>query len=200
MVKQDFFIYDSTNTMKYLIAGLGNIGNEYELTRHNIGFLVADRLADQYNVSFEHHRLAEKTEFKYKGRHIHLIKPTTYMNLSGKAINYWLQELKIPKENLLVVVDEIALPFGNLRMRAKGSSGGHNGLKNIELLTGGQNYARLKFGIGDDFPRGRQVDYVLSNFTKQQFDELPAKMDKANDMILSFCAIGITQTMNQFND
>ena len=186
--------------MKYLIAGLGNIGNEYELTRHNIGFLVADRLADQYNVSFEHGRLAAKTEFKYKGRYIHLIKPTTYMNLSGKAINYWLKELKIPKENLLVVVDEIALPFGNLRMRAKGSSGGHNGLKNIEFLTGGQSYARLKFGIGDNFPRGRQVDYVLSNFTQQEFEVLPTKMDKANDMILSFCTVGVTQTMNQFND
>src|SRR5688572_24392575 len=120
--------------MKYLIAGLGNIGPEYELTRHNVGFLVLDQLADQEKVSFTLDRLAEKAEFKHKGRIIHLIKPTTYMNLSGKAITYWLQELKIPRENLLVIVDDIALPFGSLRLRTKGSSAGHNGLKNIETL------------------------------------------------------------------
>ncbi|TRX49204.1 aminoacyl-tRNA hydrolase [Fulvivirga sp. M361] len=186
--------------MKYLVAGLGNIGIEYELTRHNIGFLVLDRLADEHNTSFEHNRYADKADIKYKGRHIHLIKPTTFMNLSGKALNYWLKELKVPKENLLVIVDEIALPFGNLRMRAKGSSAGHNGLKNIEQLTGGQDYPRLKFGVGDDFPRGRQADYVLSNFTKHEFEELPFKMDKAIEMIFSFCTAGIERTMGQFND
>ncbi|MEO0555416.1 MAG: aminoacyl-tRNA hydrolase [Bacteroidota bacterium] len=186
--------------MKYLIAGLGNIGAEYELTRHNIGFLVLDRLADKQSVKFDHSRLANKAEFKYKGRHIHLIQPTTYMNLSGKAVNFWLKELKIPKENLLVITDDIALPFGKLRMRAKGSAAGHNGLKNIEELTGGQNYSRLKFGIGDNFPKGRQVDYVLSNFSKQEFEALPVSIDKAVDMILAFCSIGITRTMNQFND
>src|SRR5258705_1927049 len=127
--------------VKYLIAGLGNIGPEYELTRHNIGFLTLDRIADNHKLKFETHRLADKAEFKYKGRQVHLIKPNTFMNLSGKAISYWLQELKIPKENLLVIVDDIALPFGSLRLRAKGSSAGHNGLNNIELVLGNQEYA-----------------------------------------------------------
>ncbi|MCR9251062.1 MAG: aminoacyl-tRNA hydrolase [bacterium] len=186
--------------MKYLIAGLGNIGPEYELTRHNIGFLVLDRLADEHNATFTTQRHAYKSEIKYKGRSIHLIKPTTYMNLSGKAINFWLQELKIPKENLLVIVDDLALPFGNLRLRAKGSSAGHNGLKNIEAVTGGQNYSRIKFGIDDNFAKGRQVEYVLENFSQSELDELPLKMDKACEMILSFCTIGPQRTMNQFND
>ena len=186
--------------MKYLIAGLGNIGPEYELTRHNIGFLTLDRLADQKDAKFEMDRLAYHADFKFKGRAIHLIKPTTYMNLSGKAVKYWMQELKVPIENVLVVVDDIAIPFGKLRMRAKGSAAGHNGLKNIEQLCGGQAYPRLKFGVGDDFPKGRQVDYVLSNFTQQEFDELPFIMDKAIDMILGFCSIGISRTMSQYND
>lgn len=185
--------------MKYLIAGLGNIGPEYELTRHNVGFLILDRLADEHKLSFELSRHAEKAELKYKGRQLHLIKPTTYMNLSGKAVAYWLQELNIPKENLLVVVDDIALPFGTLRMRAKGSSAGHNGLKNMELLLGGQDYARLRFGVGDEFHKGQQVDYVLSNFTKKEFEELPPLMDKAIEMILSFSTIGAARTMSLFN-
>jgi PTH1 family peptidyl-tRNA hydrolase len=185
--------------MKYLIAGLGNVGPEYELTRHNIGFLVLDRLADENKVTFSLERHAEKAELKYKGKQLHLIKPTTYMNLSGKAIAYWLQELSIPKENLLVVLDDIALPFGSLRMRAKGSSAGHNGLKNIELLLNGQDYSRLRFGVGGDFSKGRQVDYVLGNFSKQEFAELPLLMDKASEMILSFCTIGVNRTMSQYN-
>jgi PTH1 family peptidyl-tRNA hydrolase len=185
--------------MKYLIAGLGNIGAEYELTRHNIGFLVADQLADQFKVDFAPARLADKCEFKYKGRAIHVIKPTTYMNLSGKAVAYWLQALNIPRENLLVIVDEIALPFGTLRMRTKGSAGGHNGLKNIEQILGDQNYSRLRFGIGAEFNRGQQVDYVLGNFSQEQFDELPPLIDRAKEMILSFCTIGPDKTMTQFN-
>ena len=186
--------------MKYLIIGLGNIGPEYELTRHNIGFLTLDRLADQKGVSFEMSRLAYHAEAKHKGRTIHMIKPTTYMNLSGKAMRHWMNELNVSKENCLVIVDDIAIPFGKLRMRAKGSSAGHNGLKNIEDLTGGQNYPRLKFGIGDDFTKGRQVDYVLGKFTQQEFDELPFAMDKAIDMIYSFCTIGISRTMTEYND
>lgn len=186
--------------MKYLIAGLGNIGPKYELTRHNIGFLVLDRMADKEGLTFTSARYADKTEYKFKGRQFHLIKPTTFMNLSGKAVNYYLQELKIPKENLLVIMDDLALPFGNLRMRAKGSAAGHNGLKNIEQLTGGNNYARLRFGIGDDFHAGQQVDYVLSNFSEDQFSELPDKMDKAIEMIKGFGTIGIQRTMNQHND
>ncbi|MHA7129997.1 aminoacyl-tRNA hydrolase [Algoriphagus namhaensis] len=186
--------------MKYLIVGLGNIGPEYELTRHNIGFLTLDRLADSQSCNWESSRLAFKSEFKYKGRQIHLIKPTTYMNLSGKAVNYWMKELKIQKENTLVVVDEVALPFGALRMRGKGSAAGHNGLKNIEELTGGSNYPRLRMGIGNDFPKGKQVDFVLGRFTEGEFAELPLIMDRASEMILSFCTLGIQQTMNNFNN
>src|SRR5258708_18650545 len=172
--------------MKYLIAGLGNSGPEYELPRDNNGFLTLDRIADNHKLKFETHRLADKAEFKYKGRQLHLIKPNTYMNLSGKAIAYWLQELKIQKENLLVIVDDIALPFGSLRLRTKGSAAGHNGLKNIEELLGGQNYSRLRMGIGKDFSRGEQIDYVLSKFEKEEFEALPTFMDKSIAMILSF--------------
>ncbi|HSJ68926.1 MAG TPA: aminoacyl-tRNA hydrolase [Anditalea sp.] len=186
--------------MKYLIVGLGNIGPEYELTRHNVGFLTVDRLADKEGVTWSSNRLAFTTEFKFKGRHIFMIKPTTYMNLSGKAMNYWMKELNIPKENVLVIVDDVALPYGSLRLRGKGSSAGHNGLKNIEELTGGQNYARLRFGIGDDFPKGRQVDYVLGRWSQAEIEELPIFMDKAIEMIKSFCTIGINMTMTQFND
>jgi PTH1 family peptidyl-tRNA hydrolase len=185
--------------MKYLIAGLGNIGAEYELTRHNAGFLVLDRLADNEQLAFKTERLADHAEWKFKGRHLHLIKPNTYMNLSGKAIAYWLQQLKIPQENLLVVVDEIALPFGTLRLRPKGSAAGHNGLGNIEVVLGGQEYARLRFGIGNDFPKGGQVDYVLGNFSRTELDALPPIMDRAIEAIKSFCTIGPERTMNTFN-
>jgi len=186
--------------MKYLIAGLGNIGAEYELTRHNAGFLVLDQLADQHKADFTTERLAAHAEIKHKGRTLHLIKPTTFMNLSGKSVAYWLQELKIPKQNLLVVVDEIALPFGSLRLRPKGSSAGHNGLKSIEESLQGQDYPRLRFGVGDHFPKGRQVEYVLSNFSKEEFKLLPDVMIKATQMVLGFCTVGIEKTMSEFND
>jgi peptidyl-tRNA hydrolase, PTH1 family len=186
--------------MKFLIAGLGNIGPEYELTRHNIGFLVLDQLADQYKAEFKLDRLAEKAEFRHKGKTLHLIKPTTYMNLSGKAVAYWLQDLKIPKENLLVIVDDIALPFGSLRLRTKGSSAGHNGLKNIEDVLAGQDYSRLRFGIGNEFSKGQQVDFVLSNFSQDEFTKLPEVMKKANEMVLSFCLTGAAKTMSAYND
>jgi PTH1 family peptidyl-tRNA hydrolase len=185
--------------MKYLIAGLGNIGPEYELTRHNIGFLVLDRLAEKFEAEFTSTRLADKAEVKYKGRQLHLVKPTTYMNLSGKAISYWLQDLKIDKQNLLVIVDDVALPFGTLRMRTKGSAAGHNGLKNIELLLNTQEYTRLRFGIGSNYSKGQQVDFVLSRFSQDEFDSLVPLMDKTIEMILSFCAIGPERTMSQFN-
>lgn len=186
--------------MKYLIAGLGNIGAEYELTRHNIGFLVLDHLASKLEIKFTSDKLSFVAEGKYKGRSIYLIKPTTYMNLSGKAVNYWLQELKIPVENLLVVTDDIALPFGKLRMRGKGSNAGHNGLGSIEETLGGNSYPRLRCGIGSNFSKGRQVDYVLSRFSEQEFQELDPLLEKACEMILSFCSIGIERTMNFFND
>lgn len=185
--------------MKYLIAGLGNIGAEYELTRHNVGFLTLDRLADVNGLTWESNRLAFTTSYKTKGRVLHLIKPTTYMNLSGRAVNYWLKELKIEKSNLLVIVDDLALPFGKLRMRPKGSAAGHNGLKNIEETLGGNDFPRLRFGIGDNFPKGRQVEYVLGRLGNQELNELPEAMDRATDMIEAFCTIGINQTMSQFN-
>jgi len=185
--------------MKYLVVGLGNIGAEYELTRHNIGFLVLDRLADKYKVKFSSARYGEAAMIKYKGRSIYLLKPSTYMNLSGKAVNYWLETLKLDKAHLLVVVDDIALPFSSLRMRAKGSDAGHNGMKSIEQLTDGNNYPRLRVGLGNDFHSGQQVDYVLSRFTEEEFSHLPMVMDKAIEMILSFCTLGINRTMNQFN-
>ena len=185
--------------MKYLIAGLGNIGAEYELTRHNIGFLILDSLADKLGANFKLNRHADYCVAKYKGRQLHLIKPTTYMNLSGRAVNFWRSELKLEKENILVVTDDLALPFGKLRMRPKGSDAGHNGLKNIDLLTSGNDYPRLRFGIGNDFHKGNQVDYVLSNFSKNDFEELPAFISKAVEMILSYSTIGVARTMNQFN-
>ena len=185
--------------MKYFIVGLGNIGPEYELTRHNIGFLTLDRLADRQKKDFDLSRHAFTTDFRYKGKHFHLIKPTTYMNLSGKAINFWLQELKIPVKHMLIIVDDIALPFGKIRIREKGSSAGHNGLENIEKVLGTNAYQRIRIGIGDDFYKGKQVDYVLSRFNQEEMEELPFVMDKACDAILSFGTIGIERTMNFFN-
>jgi peptidyl-tRNA hydrolase, PTH1 family len=185
--------------MKYLIVGLGNIGQEYELTRHNIGFLVLDRLADLNKMDFTLQRLAEKTEIKYKGRQLHIIKPTTYMNLSGKAVAYWMQELKIPKENVLVIVDDLALPFGQLRLRPKGSAAGHNGLKNIELLLNTQEYPRLRFGIGNNFSKGEQIDFVLSRFEQVELGQLVGKMDTVIEAIYSFSTLGIDKTMGIFN-
>lgn len=185
--------------MKYLIAGLGNIGTEYELARHNIGFLTLDRLVDNHKIDFKTDRLADKAEIKYKGRQLHLIKPNTYMNLSGKAIAYWLQDLKVPKENLLVIVDDLALPFGSLRLRPKGSAAGHNGLKSIEQSIGGQDYPRLRMGIGNNYAKGQQVDFVLSRFEPEEFKTLPAVMDKAIEMIFSFCTAGLERTMSAYN-
>ncbi|MDF9797679.1 PTH1 family peptidyl-tRNA hydrolase [Catalinimonas alkaloidigena] len=186
--------------MKFLIVGLGNPGPEYELNRHNIGFLTLDRLVDQHEVAFEQAKLGEVASFKAKGRSIYLLKPNTYMNRSGKAVNYWLQQLKVNIQNCLIVTDDIALPFGKLRMRAKGSSAGHNGLKDIESVVGGTQYPRLRFGVGNDFPKGRQVDYVLGNFPNDELEELPHLMDRAGEMIISFSTMGIERTMSQYND
>jgi len=186
--------------MKYLIVGLGNIGQEYADTRHNVGFMVLDELAKQENLKFSNMRLAYYTEYSYKGRMLHLIKPTTYMNLSGKALNYWMKELKIPLENVLVIVDELALPLGTLRLKPKGSAAGHNGLRNIEATLGHSNYARLRFGIGDNYPKGRQVDYVLSGFDDDEQPELPALIDKSIEIVKSFAAIGTELTMTKFNN
>lgn len=185
--------------MKYLIAGLGNIGPEYAFTRHNIGFMVLDRLAAQHDFKFSFEKLAFVAEWKHKGRQIYFIKPTTFMNLSGKAIRYYMDQYKIQEENLLVILDELQLPFGTLRIKPKGSHGGHNGLKNIEELLASTNYPRLRFGIGNNFPRGRQVDYVLKPFSNEEMKELPIFLDNAGDMVLSFCTLGIQSTMNNYN-
>lgn len=185
--------------MKYLIVGLGNIGPEYSDTRHNIGFMVADELARKLGTSYVTERYAYYTEGSYKGRKLHIIKPTTFMNLSGKAVNYWMHELKIPVNNILVIVDDLAIPFGAIRLKPKGGSAGHNGLKSIESLVGGASYPRLRFGIGDNFARGRQVDYVLGAFDPDEKIELPGLIDRAVEMIESFISVGTELTMTRFN-
>lgn len=182
-----------------LIVGLGNIGMEYADTRHNIGFMIADELAKQVGATFSTLRYAYYAEYRHRGNNVYVIKPTTYMNLSGKAVNYWMTELKITMENVLVMVDDIALPFGKIRLRPKGSSAGHNGLKSIESLCGGQAYPRLRFGIGDDFPKGRQVDYVLSGFDNDEQAGLPALIERSTQIVNSFVHIGTELTMTQFN-
>lgn len=185
--------------MKYLITGLGNPGIDYENTRHNIGYKILDALASASNVVYSDKRYGWITEFKFKARTFILLKPTTFMNLSGRAVHFWMQKEKIPVENLLVLVDDLALPFGTIRLRAKGGDGGHNGLKNINDLIGRQDYARLRFGIGDDFGQGQQIDYVLSEWTKEESKELPFLIDSCIDAVKSFGAIGISHTMTQFN-
>lgn len=185
--------------MKYLIVGLGNIGPEYAQTRHNVGFDIADGLVDNLGGEFKFERLAYHAEVNYKARKLHVIKPTTFMNLSGKALNHWMKELKIIPENVLVLVDDLALPFGKLRLKLQGSSAGHNGLKSIEEVCGGQNYARLRFGIGNDFPKGRQVDYVLGQFDKKEQKDMPVLLTKSIALIKSFVTIGSAQTMTDFN-
>ena len=184
---------------KFLIVGLGNPGAEYENTRHNIGFLTLDAFAKASNVVFEPGRYATTAEARIKGRIFRLIKPTTFMNLSGNAVRYWMQEEKIPIENVLVVVDDLAIPFGSLRMKGKGSDAGHNGLKDIQAKLGRSDYPRLKFGIGDDFPKGRQVDYVLGEWNKDEAPHLPALIAHAVKMCQSFGLAGINTTMNQLN-
>jgi len=161
--------------------------------------MIADKMAEKAGVTFSNLRLAYYTEISHRGKKIHLIKPTTYMNLSGKSVNYWMHELKIPLENILVLVDDLALPFGSVRLKPKGGNAGHNGLKSIEALVGGQNYPRLRFGIGDNFPKGRQVDYVLSGFDEDERPELPALIDRSIEMIESFVSVGVELTMTRFN-
>jgi len=185
--------------MKYLIVGLGNPGLEYEETRHNIGFKVVDALAKELGDTFTLNRAAFRAEVKFKGRTLVLIKPITYMNLSGKAVNYWMQTEKIPIENLVVITDDIALPFGKLRMKGKGSDGGHNGLKDIQATLNTQDYTRLRFGVGSDFAKGRKADYVLGKWTKEENLDLPARIDVAIEFIKSFTTIGLAMTMTNWN-
>jgi PTH1 family peptidyl-tRNA hydrolase len=185
---------------KFLIAGLGNIGAEYENTRHNIGFRVLDELAKKEAFSFRVDRLAAIAEYKFKGKIFILIKQSTFMNLSGKAINYWMQAEKIHIDNLLVLTDDLALPFGSLRMKTKGSDGGHNGLKSIQETLNNTEYTRLRFGIGSEFSKGKQVDYVLGKWSEEEEKGLPPRIDLAMDMIKSFGTIGAQRTMSAFNN
>jgi PTH1 family peptidyl-tRNA hydrolase len=185
--------------LKYLIAGLGNIGDQYANTRHNIGFIVADALVQEAETKFSADRYAEISKLKHKSRILVIIKPSTYMNLSGKAIRYWLEKEKIPIENLLVVTDDIALSTGSIRLRAKGGDGGHNGLMSIIEILETTNFARLRMGIGDDFAKGYQVDYVLGKWTKHEEELMIPAVKKAVEAIKSFVQIGIERTMNLYN-
>lgn len=185
---------------KYLIVGLGNIGDEYQHTRHNIGFDIADNLAEKLNAKFSNDRLAYITESKYKGRQVYIIKPTTYMNLSGKAVAYWRQQLNISLENILVLVDEIAFPLGQFKIHPKGSDGGHNGLKNIQESLQTTQYARLRFGIGNNFPKGKQVEYVLGKWKDEEWQIVQKIIPICSDAILCFVFEGIQNAMNRYNN
>jgi PTH1 family peptidyl-tRNA hydrolase len=185
--------------MSFLIACLGNIGPEYENTRHNIGFKIADELAIQNKVAFTLDRLAFYAEYRSRGKNVYLIKPTTYMNLSGKAVRYWMTELKIPQQNILVVLDDLAIPFGSLRLRGKGSDGGHNGLKDIDATLGNGNYPRLRFGVGNEFAKGRQVDYVLGNWNVDEMKTLDEKIKLACTAVNAFMFEGLERAMSKYN-
>ena len=185
---------------KFLVVGLGNIGDDYLNTRHNIGFTVLEALAKASNTFFTRDRHADVSECKWKGKTIILVKPTTYMNLSGKAVHYWLQKEKISQDNLLVVTDDIALPFGVLRLKGKGSDGGHNGLKSIQEVFGNSSYARLRFGVGNDFFKGQQVNFVLGKWSEQEMEHLVPRVEKSVEIIRSFVSIGIQLTMTNYNN
>jgi PTH1 family peptidyl-tRNA hydrolase len=184
---------------KILVVGLGNPGPEYQDTRHNLGFMVLDHLARENGTHFVQDRYAHYSDFKLKGTSFILIKPNTFVNRSGKAVHYWLQNQKLDISQLLVIVDELALPFGTLRLKTKGSDAGHNGLKDIQLSLSSSDYSRIRFGIGRNFSPGRQADYVLSGFEKEEVKELPALIQKCSEMVISFGLSGSERTMNQFN-
>ena len=185
---------------KFLIAGLGNIGSKYENTRHNIGFKVVDALAAEEGVAFETQKLGDIASFRYKGRTFILLKPSTYMNLSGKAIQYWMKMEKIAPENLLVITDDINLPFGTIRLKGKGSDGGHNGLKDIQEKLGTTQYNRFRFGVGSDFAKGRQVDYVLGEWSPEEDAKLKERLERGSALVRSFGTSGMPNTMNTFNN
>lgn len=186
--------------MKYLIVGLGNIGDEYRLTRHNIGFMVLDAFAEASNISFSTGRYGDVGHGRIKNKQVVLLKPSTYMNLSGNAVRYWKETEKIELDHILVVVDDIALPLGAIRIKGQGSDAGHNGLKNIAQMLGSQAYPRLKFGIGNDFPRGCQIDYVLGRFTDEQISEIKPRIEVATEAIREFVLAGIGNAMCKYNN
>lgn len=185
--------------MKYLVVGLGNKGSEYENTRHNVGFKVVEKIAEQLETSFKTTNFGWMAEGKYKGRKVFLLKPDTYMNLSGHAVKYWMQKENIPMENVLIVTDDLALPFGTLRMKGKGSDAGHNGLKNIQEQLNTQNYTRLRFGISAEFSEGKQVDYVLGTWNEDESSKLEERIETFAKACLSFVFAGLQNTMSAFN-
>ena len=186
--------------MKYLVCGLGNIGETYAHTRHNIGFDILDALAGASNISFKDQRYGFYSELKHRGRTFCLLKPSTYVNLSGNAVRYYLQKLKLPEDRLFVIADDIALPFGSIRIRAKGGDAGHNGLAHINQILGSSKYARLRFGIGNEFGRGQQVDYVLGKWEEEELKNMPERIKLATEAILSFGTLGVERTMNLYNN
>lgn len=185
--------------MKYLIVGLGNIGVEYATTRHNVGFMIVDKLAEDMGLSWETKRYASVCRGRAKSAELVLIKPSTYMNLSGDAVRYWMKEENIPLERVLVLVDDLAIPFGDIRLKPKGSDAGHNGLKHIAQLLGTQAYARLRFGLGNDYPQGRQVEFVLGSFEPSERERLPELIARSCEIVKSFALQGLQRTMNQYN-
>lgn len=184
---------------KFLIVGLGNIGDKYEETRHNIGFKVLDFFAKQEDFTFETQKLGDVATYKLKGRTLVFLKPSTFMNLSGKAVTYWLTKEKVPHENLLVITDDLNLSFGSIRLKTKGSDGGHNGLKDIQAKLNTTKYNRFRFGISDAFSKGRQVDYVLGEWNTEEMEKLPERLEKSVELIKSFVLAGVNNTMNSFN-
>jgi len=199
LFKKKIQIEEQYSMKKYLIVGLGNIGEKYKNTRHNIGFKVLDYFAKQEELTFVTDKLGDITDFKLKGRTFIFLKPSTYMNLSGKAVQYWITKEKIPMENLLVITDDLNLPFGSIRVKTKGSDGGHNGLKDIQDKLQTVKYNRFRFGISDSFTKGRQVDYVLGEWTTEELNELKERLEKSTELIKSFGLAGISNTMNAFN-
>ncbi|WP_112379781.1 aminoacyl-tRNA hydrolase [Flagellimonas maritima] len=192
-------LQETDNMRKFLIVGLGNIGAKYEETRHNVGFKILDFLAEQEGFSFETQKLGDVATFKHKGRSILCLKPSTYMNLSGKAVKYWMEKEKIPLENTLIITDDINLSFGSIRLKTKGSDGGHNGLKDIQNTLQTTKYNRFRFGVGSEFGKGKQVDYVLGEWNTDETKQLKERLQKSSDLIRSFVFSGINNTMNQFN-
>lgn len=198
--KEKRLLEETDSMKKYLLIGLGNIGEEYENTRHNVGFQALNKLSEKQNFSFETQKLGDLGSFRIKGRSVLCLKPSTYMNLSGKSVKYWMEKEKIPLENILVITDDLNLPFGTLRLKTKGSDGGHNGLKDIQNSLQTVNYNRLRIGVGSEFNKGRQVDYVLGKWHEEEKGALSERLDRASELITSFVLAGVKITMNEYNN
>ena len=198
--KEKRLLEETDSMKKYLLIGLGYIGDEYKDTRHNVGFQVLNKLSEKEKFSFETRKLGDVGSFKIKGRSVLCLKPSTYMNLSGKSVKYWMEKEKIPLENILVITDDLNLPFGTLRLKTKGSDGGHNGLKDIQNSLQTTNYNRFRIGVGSEFSKGRQVDYVLGKWNDEEKSALPERLERASELITSFILAGVKITMNEYNN